>query len=448
MGIVGIPPVTVQARERGSRVSTTQLQISSWQQVADHFPGVQPIANLEKTGELDFRSYQALATMSVLFSGFRGVVRAATGSGKTVIASAICGAFLPRTSVVMIHGRALVEQTYNEFVRFLGKENVGYITTEGFHPGKVTIASIDTIAFYTNKLPEKRGVPVMDPKKYNEKKKVFLKYLAQDVDMLVFDECHHSSADMFQDIGKYTRAFYRVGLSGTPLKKDELSDMLLLSLVGPITFDLNARWLQDKDYLAKAKLEIRELDYTSPTARKYSYNDARTNLLIKNQDRIVHIANDIAKVLEEPNTRLLVLTGNSVDLAESLAEELNALTRPLQRKLGYCPFALATGKMNSKKVVRAFNQLRRGDIQCVITTKIADEGIDVPDVNTLFLVGGGKAYVAAVQRIGRGLRKKKGDQELLVVDYFTLGNKYVEKHDRQRLKTYEEEDFFYEIVRV
>ncbi len=429
-------------------MSTTQLQITSWQQVADHFPGLQHLANLEKTGKLEFRSYQALAVMSVLFSGFGGVIRSATGSGKTLIAAAICGAFLPKTSVVLTSGRALVEQTYNEFVTLLGKDVVGYITTEGFCPKEVTVASIDTLSFYTGTVPKRRGVPVMDPKKFNEKKKIFLDYLANNVQMLVFDECHHSSADSYQDIGKYSKAPHRVGLSGTPLKQDELSDMLLLSLVGPITFDLNARWLQDKKYLAKARLEIRELDYTSNVTRKYSYNDARTNLLIKNQDRTVHIASDIAKALEEPETRLLVLTGNSVELAESLAEELDALTKPLQKRLGFRPFALATGKMNSKQVTRAFNQLRRGDLQCVITTKIADEGIDVPDVNTLFLVGGGKAYVAAVQRIGRGLRKKKGNQELWVVDYFTLGNKYVEKHDRQRLKTYEEEDFFYEITRV
>ena len=435
------------------REATFKLQ--SWQQLADHFPGIQPIANLEKSGTIEFRSYQALATAAVLFSGYRGVVRSATGSGKTLIGAAICASMLPRTSVVLVHGKALVEQTYDEFVKFLGKKNVGFATTDGFEPGPITVASIDSITFYLGTVPMKHdknkrniGVPIMDPKVFASKKKVFLDFLANKVDMLVFDECHHGSADTWQDIGEHTNALYRVGLSGTPLKFDQLSDMLMLSLVGPVVYDLNAQWLQKNDYLAKARLEIRTLDFTTAVTRKMDYQTARKELLVSNQERHVEIASDIAKALQNPNTRLLVMTGNSVEMAEAIAEEVDALTIALQRRLGFCPFALATGQMNSRKVVRAFEQLRRGDIQCVITTKIADEGIDVPDVNTIFLVGGGKAFVATVQRIGRGLRKKDKGQELLVVDYFTKGNKALEKHDHQRLKTYEGENFFYEISYV
>lgn len=428
---------------------TATLQLQSWQQLADHFPGIQPIANLEKSGAIEFRSYQALAVSSVLFSGYRGVVRSATGSGKTLIGAAICASMFPRTSVVLVHGKALVQQTYDRFVEYLGKDNVGFATPDGFEPGPVTVASIDSIAFYMGTVPLKKDtrVPIMDPKVFEQKQKVFVDFLANKVDMLVFDECHHGSADTWQDIGDHTDALYRVGLSGTPLKFDQLADMLMLSLVGPVVYDLNASWLQKNNFLAKARLEIRTLDYTSAKSRKYDYHEARKELLVSNQHRHVSIANDIVKALQDPNTTMLVMTGNSVEMAESIAEEVDALTGDLQRRLGYAPFALATGKMTSKKVVRAFDQLRRGDIQCVITTKIADEGLDVPNINTILLVGGGKAFVATVQRIGRGLRVKDGE-ELLVVDYFTKGSKILATHDRQRLRTYEGENFFYEVTYV
>jgi superfamily II DNA or RNA helicase len=175
------------------------------------------------------------------------------------------------------------------------------------------------------------------------------------------------------------------------------------------------------------------------------WQQARKQLLVQNDARASYIAGDIVEAIQEKNTRLLVLTGNSVELAEKIAEEVEALSRPLTRKLGFKPYTMITGKMSAKKVSRAFNDLRKGNVRCVITTKLADEGIDVPDINLLYLVGGGKAYVSAVQRVGRGLRVKEDGAGLLVVDYFTLGNKYVEKHDRQRLKTYEKEDFFREI---
>ena len=426
--------------------SLASFKISGWSQLAEVFPGLKTIAELEQQGELELRLYQILATLSIIFSGFRGVVRSATGSGKTLIAAAISGAMLPKKTLVLIHGKELVSQTYKAFCFFLGKENVGVITSEEFSPGKITVASIDTFGFYLGSVPTKRnGVPVMNPTKFDEIQEKFVKYLENDVDMLMFDEVHHGSADTWQEVGKRSRAFYRVGLSGTPLKHDELSDMLMMSLVGPVVFDLSAPWLQKHGYLAQAELHVKYLDFTTPANRILSWQEARKKLLVQNKERTIKIAEDIVKAINEKRTRLLVLTGNSVELAEDLLEEVEALARPLTRQLGFKPYTMISGAMNAKKVSRAFEDLRKGNVRCVITTKLADEGIDVPDINLLYLVGGGKAYVATVQRIGRGLRVKNDEDTLLVVDYFTMGNKYLEKHDRARLKTYENEDFFREV---
>jgi len=423
------------------------FQLTSWQQLSKHFPGLQPIADLELNGDIEFRDYQAVATATAIFSGFRGVIRAATGSGKTLIAAALCGALLPKKSVIMVHGRELVAQNYRNLRSYLGRENVGVITTDEFNPKAVTVASIDTLSFYMGKLPvnKETGVPIMDPKVFEKLANKYADYLENEIDMLVFDEVHHGSADTWQAIGKYSKAYHRIGLSGTPLKQDVLSDMLMMSLVGPVIFDLKAPWLQKQGYLANARLEIRKLDYTTPKTRGLKWQDARKKLLIENTDRTAYIAADIVNAISSPETRLLVLTGNSVEIAENLEEELIALARPLTLKLGYRPFTVVTGKVSAKKISKAFKDLRLGHVRCVVTTKLADEGIDVPNINLLYLVGGGKAYVSTVQRIGRGLRVKDGGEELLVVDYFTLGNKYLEKHDKARLKTYEEEAFFQEI---
>ena len=426
------------------------LQINSWQQIADHFPGVQTIADLEDSGGIEFRSYQALATSTAILSGFRCVIRAATGSGKTLMVAGICGAMLPHTSLVLIHGRELVAQTYKNLCSFLGKDVVGVIDSSAYDPKQVTVASINAFTFYFGEVPVnlKTKIPIMDPNVFEERKQTVLKYLRTNVDMLVFDEVHHGSADSWQQVGKLCKAYYRVGLSGTPLKHDQMSDMLMMSLVGPVVFDLSAPWLQEEGYLAQAKLQIRQMDFTTPKSRRYNWNEARKNLIVENVDRNVQIAADIAEAIEDPGARLLVLTGNSVPLAEALEEEVKALTRKLKHKLGFSPFVMVNGKSATKKVTKAFNDLRQGNVRCVITTKIADEGIDVPDINLLYLVGGGKAYVSTVQRIGRGLRVKKDDSQLLVVDYFVIGNKYTEKHDRKRLKTYEDENFFSEVETV
>lgn len=424
------------------------LRVRSWQDLADYFPGVQPLADLEHNGGIEYRSYQVLATSAVVLSGFRCVVRAATGGGKTLITAGICGAMLPSRSLVLIHGRELVAQTYKSLCNYLGRDVVGVIDSDTYAPKKVTVASIDAFGFYLGNVPVSKelGVPIMDPNVFQQNKLKYMEFLKNSVDMLVFDEVHHGSADTWQKIGEQCSAYYRVGLSGTPLKHDKLSDMQMMSLVGPVVFDLSAPWLQDKGYLAPAKLQVRRMDFTSPKARRYNWNDARKFLIVKNQDRTVNIAADIADAIQDPETRLLVLTGNSVELAQSLEEEVSALTRGLKYQLGFSPFVMVNGKSATRKVTKAFNDLRKGNVRCVITTKLADEGIDVPDINLLYLVGGGKAYVSTVQRIGRGLRVKADNRPLVVVDYFVVGNKYTEKHDRKRLKTYEDENFFSEIT--
>ena len=172
------------------------LQITSWQQIANHFPGVQTIADLEDSGDIEFRSYQALATSSAILSGFRSVIRAATGSGKTLMVAGICGAMLPRTSLVLIHGRELVSQTYKSLRKYLGKDVVGVIDSTAYDPKQVTVASIDAFGFYFGEVPvnSKTKIPIMDPNVFEKRKKTVLKYLRTDVDMLVFDEVHHGSA--------------------------------------------------------------------------------------------------------------------------------------------------------------------------------------------------------------------------------------------------------------
>jgi len=423
-------------------MGTTTLKTPTWTELADIFPGLENISSMEKAGTLELRDYQTVACTTALFHNFRGVIRSATGSGKTLIAAGICGMMLPRKSLVLIHGTQLVEQTYQAFCNYLGGDKVGVMRSGEIDPQEVTVASIDFLHFY---LQPKTPTTVKDTEVYEAKKKALKDYLAT-VDMLVFDECHHGSSDTWLNIGKWSKAFYRVGLSGTPLKQDLLSDMQMMSLVGPVIFDLNSKWLQEKGFLAQAKLLIKTLDFTTANNRALNYADARKKILVENNLRLVSIADDIVNSLKDPNNRILVLTGNSVDLAKGLGEEVTALSRGSNK--GKPKHLVVTGQTSTKKTSSAFEQLRSGRVKCVITTKLADEGIDVPDVNHLMIVGGGKAYVATIQRIGRGLRKKENNQELLVVDYFTLGNRYLEKHDKQRLKIYNEENFFSEIERT
>jgi superfamily II DNA or RNA helicase len=417
---------------------------SSWSQLEKYFPNIKYISNQEKNNIIQFRYYQLLAVIAWLLSGCRGVIRLATGAGKTYTAAALVSVMLPKKTLILIHGRQLLLQTLEVFQNIFEpklKENehifepkmVGLVFGSNFDPGIITLASVDTVSFYLRSLSSTNK---MSKELHSERQKIIKNFLQNEVDCLIYDECHHvGSADSWKEISDICNAYYRAGLSGTPLKHNLLNDMLLIGAVGPVVFDLNSSWLQKNEYLASATLLIKTQDWATKDSRGLNYAIARKKLLTNNKRRWSSIAGDIAEFLKEKNNRILVLTGNSVDLAKGIGQELEII----------CPkkdWDVVTGNMAVGVVKHSFNKLRAGKLRCLITTKLADEGIDVPDVNLLLIVGGGKSYVPTVQRIGRGLRKKKNNEELVVIDYFITGNSFLEKHDKNRLKTYSEEDCF------
>ena len=83
-----------------------------------------------------------------------------------------------------------------------------------------------------------------------------------------------------------------------------------------------------------------------------------------------------------------------------------------------------------------FNE--KGDFILIAST-IFDEGVDIPEVNVLIIAAGGKSEVKTIQRIGRGLRKKKVGG-VLVYD-FNDASKFLLRQSQNRIKVYQKEGF-------
>jgi superfamily II DNA or RNA helicase len=77
----------------------------------------------------------------------------------------------------------------------------------------------------------------------------------------------------------------------------------------------------------------------------------------------------------------------------------------------------------------------------MIATPVFKEGINIPEIKTLILAGGGKSHIAIIQKIGRGLRKAEGKDRLIVYDFLDDCSKVTLKHSEQRYKLYRAEGF-------
>lgn len=371
-------------------------------------------------GTISLRPYQVSAIKAFLNEEnphpYVGILKMSVASGKTVTSAAIAK-LLNLKTLFLVRGRALKDQTYEVYKLIFNNENVGKIDAKTWDPDQYTIASVDTL-FSRLKNEEER-----------EKIKVFL----SSIQFLIVDEAHTATSDSFMTVLNCIKAPIRLGLSGTPLKKDPEKDLLLEAFCGSIVYNLTTNELQDIGHVSKAVLSSVIID--EPKLNSLDYIEAKDVLIIKNTARTEVIANIVADRYAKGKT-IMVLAGNSVPLAENIHNSIvKKISKPKDAAFVY-------GQTDGKIIEDTLNALRKNKIKIITTTVIFDTGIDVPAVNCLFIANGGKSFVKTIQRIGRGLRKKEDGSVLEVVDVFDATNPYLLAHSKKRLKYYEEENLF------
>ena len=375
-------------------------------------------------GGLTPRDYQVEAVEAALkgsqYIGQKGVLRVPTGGGKTLITAMLCEAF-GLTTLIFVHGQNLVDQTYDELCRFLGASRVGRVMASEFEPSLFTVMSVDTVA---------ARLARRDPE---------MRQLLASARAVVADEAHRvgGGKKTFQRALDLCPATARFGLSGTPFKKTQDTDLILMSRTGTLLYDLPPTRLQDVGHLAKADLLIYEV--TQPQGMELGWREAMDELVFQHPARTEFI---IRKALEHAKTgkSILLIAGNSVGYVKNLQEEWKRQAALVRGTIPRAAFV--TGTSGRERVGKAVQDLRDGRISLLCSTVLFDEGTDVPSLDVVILASPSKSFVKVMQRIGRGLRPKVSGGKLLVIDILDSNNPYLIKHFYSRLKTYESEGIF------
>ena len=139
------------------------------------------------------REYQSRAVMTSVLHG-NGVIKAATGSGKTTIAARTIGA-LGQWSVFIVHTRDLLYQTIESFKRMFPEEEIGQIGDGVFEYRPITVATMQSLAIIgnikvgSNKYDEDND-NIKESKKYYEREEIKEKFkeYQKNVGTIMFDE--------------------------------------------------------------------------------------------------------------------------------------------------------------------------------------------------------------------------------------------------------------------
>jgi len=200
--------------------------------ILENHPNIKYIADLlVQTGIL--RVYQVEAAIAAISSIGRGIIKAPPGAGKTRICAAIClfGAVLGMSHWhYVVKNDELVKQAHLEIL-----ETLDCMFTCISEHGFLTTAEDELLITAST---------------FGRLKDVKHRML----DGLLIDECHTIAAKSRALAYSEVNAYFRIGLSGTPLDRSDNKNDLTIGLLGPVVYEIERSKLLEEKHLAPSNV--------------------------------------------------------------------------------------------------------------------------------------------------------------------------------------------------
>lgn len=364
--------------------------------------------------KVEIREEQVQAVKAALSRG-RGILHCATNFGKTEVACWICSEFAVQTDNVprvlfLIHRKQLAVQTTKRFQKHLGES----IPVHMIGAGKKKIPNSGILVATTqtaSKLIERVS---------------FRNFLGK-CNILFIDEFHINKARQISRIVSKCSAPMRFGLSGTIDKENKIKWMHYKGMTGPIIAETRNEELVKLG--RSAKPIMRMVEVTEPKLRRVSYGTAYRLGVVRNRYRNRLVVDEILRYVKKDYRTLVTVA--------RIAHGIR-LKREIEKRTDL-PVAFLSGGTPLWEREKAIKRFERGKISILIASPIFDVGVDIPKIESWVNAAGGKGWELVLQRLGRVLRKKEGDNKIRVTDFVDMFNKRLFEHSLARLKYYEAE---------
>lgn len=358
-----------------------------------------PLFELPPT-ELHLRPFQERLLELIEVARSRGRHRnllvAATGTGKTVMAAvdyARLRQTLVRARVLFVaHRQEILEQSRATFRHALHDASFGELWVGQHRPQRFehVFASIQSLNAV--------GLGALDPTHF---------------DVVIVDEFHHAAAPSYRALLEHVRPSELLGLTATPERTDGLD--VLRYFDGRIAAELRIWDAIDQQYLVPfTYYGIHDgLDLTQvPWKRGQGYDvDALTNVYTANDVWVSQLVNQLRARVGDVTTMRALGFCVSVEHARFMARHFE------QRGISA---RAVWGDSSPADRRSALRDLADGNVAVLFTVDLFNEGIDVPNVDTLLLLRPTESATLFLQQLGRGLRRAVGKSECTVLDFVGL----------------------------
>jgi len=286
---------------------------------------------------------------------------------------------------------------------------------------------------------------------YNLKVKDNNNYFA---DGLLVSNCHGAKAYSITQLGKKCiNTDYRIGLTGT-LPSNRIDSLNIKSVLGDVVFTQKSKELIDKGILSKITIANLLLKYPDDVIKIYKpkYNKDTKKMIKTTYQQEEKFLSEYTKrnkifkfifkhIKDKENSLILVRKVAHLKMIESYLEEC------LDDK--YSIF-IVHGKINTKQRESIRKQMEHEENAIIIATyQTFKQGINIKKLHNIILGSSMKSEITIPQAIGRGLRKHKSKDKMILWDiiddirWSKSGLNHVYKHFNERLKLYDDAGFKY-----
>ncbi|MDW0120606.1 MAG: DEAD/DEAH box helicase family protein [Nitrososphaeraceae archaeon] len=261
--------------------------------------------------------------------------------------------------------------------------------------------------------------------------------------LIVFDEVHHLPAPSYRLIAETYIAPFRLGLTATLEREDHL-DADFPYLIGKTTFRITANELAKNNYLANYVIERKQTFMSEEEYQKYKENMTLYHTCLRKIGLKMNSYNSFKRLIMISSRnnlarRALVARNKAIDIALNSRSKMDEIRKILSEnkniktiiftqhnKLVYdisnaflIPFI--TYKSSKEEREDVLGGFKDGRYKAIVTSKVLDEGIDVPDAQLGILVSGTGSSREFVQRLGRLLRPKNDNQQARLIEIVSSG---------------------------
>lgn len=338
---------------------------------------------------------EKLEVERTIHNRYRNLLVAATGTGKTVISAFDYKNFRDKNKsskiLFVAHRKEILQQAKATFQGVLKDNNFGELMVDGLVPtnNEYVFASVQSL---NNRLKDSN----LSPEYY---------------DFIIIDEVHHISASSYRPILNYFKPKVLLGLTATPERMDD--ENILEDFCNRIAAEirlpeaLNKKLLSPFQYFGITD----SIDLSNVKWEKGRYVASElTSIYTKNDFRVGEIINQLQKYTNDIHDVRAIGFCVTIEHATFMAEKFN---------LAGIKAAFLTSKNSSEReLIR--NQFKNKEFNYLFVVDIFNEGVDIPEIDTVLFLRPTESLTVFLQQLGRGLRLSEGKDCLTVLDF--VGN--------------------------